>query len=276
MTHPTITEINVYPLKSGAPVTLDAATVEPRGLEHDRRWMLVDDDGQTITAREVPTLVHVRATVETSGLTLSAPGTSTLQVPPVDAADGSTRKAFVFDVPVQGVGYPPEVDSWISSYLGTTCHLVHMASTCVRDVRAENGGRPGDEVSFADECPLLLISQGSLRDLNARAPRPVSMAQFRPNLVVSDLGVAYPEDDWKKIRVGEVEFDCAQACKRCVFTTIDPETATRDADQEPLRTLSTYRRRGAGGPAFGVHLIPRLRAQGPGIVSRGDTVEVLE
>ena len=269
MSETKINEVNIYPLKSAAPVTLEAGAVEVRGLAHDRRWMLVDDDGQTITAREFPKLVQVQPAITDRGLTLSAPGAPELSARHVD---GATREVFVFDVLCKGVAHPPEVDAWFGEYLGTSCHLVHMTDECVREVLAENGGRPGDEVSFADECPLLLISAGSLRDLNRRAPRPVSMRQFRPNLVVSDTGVAFPEDDWKKVRIGEVEFDCAQACKRCVFTTIDPHTATKDEDQEPLRTLSTYRRRGDGGPAFGVHLIPRSR----GVVHRGDPVEVLE
>ena len=97
------------------------------------------------------------------------------------------------------------------------------------------------------------------------------MQRFRPNLVVLGAPVPYDEDHWRRVRIGGIEFDCAQACRRCVFTTIDPESGVRDEHQEPLRTLSTYRRFGAGGPAFGIHLIPR----GEGVVHAGDGVEVV-
>ena len=107
------------------------------------------------------------------------------------------------------------------------------AGTARRPVTEERGGRPGDEVSFADECPLLLTSEASLADLNRRAPEPVAMHRFRPNLVVKDASAPYDEDHWRRVRIGGIEFDCAQACRRCVFTTIDPESGERHARQEP-------------------------------------------
>ena len=146
-----------------------------------------------------------------------------------------------------------------------------MGRDCRRPVTEERGGLPGDEVSFADECPLLLTSEASLADLNRRAPEPVAMHRFRPNLVVRDASAPYDEDHWRRVRIGGIEFDCAQACRRCVFTTIDPESGERHARQEPLRTLSTYRRMGAGGPAFGIHLIPRAE----GSVEVGAEVEIV-
>ena len=113
----------------------------------------------------------------------------------------------------------------------------------------------GDEVSFADAFPLLLISRAALDGLNARLAKPVSMLQFRPNLVV-DGAPAHAEDGWKRIRIGEVEFDVAKPCTRCVFTTVDPLRGERDPDGEPLRTLIGYRRNG-DGVTFGQNLIPR-------------------
>jgi uncharacterized protein YcbX len=127
----------------------------------------------------------------------------------------------------------------------------------------------GDEVSFADAFPLLLISRAALDGLNARLAKPVSMLRFRPNLVVEGVA-AHAEDGWKRIRIGEVEFDVAKACTRCVFTTVDPMRGERDPDGEPLRTLIGYRRT-ADGVTFGQNLIPRSA----GSVRVGDAVEVL-
>ncbi|MET0717639.1 MAG: MOSC domain-containing protein, partial [Pseudoxanthomonas sp.] len=93
--------------------------------------------------------------------------------------------------------------------------------------------------------------------------------QFRPNLVVEGAA-AHAEDGWKRVRIGEVEFDVAKACTRCVFTTVDPARGERDPDGEPLRTLIGYRRTPAG-VTFGQNLIPRS----PGSVGIGDEVKVL-
>jgi uncharacterized protein YcbX len=81
---------------------------------------------------------------------------------------------------------------------------------------------------------------------------------------------AHAEDGWKRIRIGEVEFEVAKACTRCVFTTVDPARGERDPDGEPLRTLIGYRRT-PEGVTFGQNLIPRSL----GSVRVGDAVEVL-
>lgn len=74
-------------------------------------------------------------------------------------------------------------------------------------------------------------------------------ADFRPNLVVGGCG-PFAEDEWQRLRIGEVEFDAVKGCTRCLFTTVDPETGLKRPDLEPLRTLGTYRRRAAGGVCF--------------------------
>jgi uncharacterized protein YcbX len=159
-------------------------------------------------------------------------------------------------------------DAWLTRYLGEPMRLVHMGEETRRPVDPDYS-RDGDVVSFADAYPLLVISQAALDGLNARLGRPVPMARFRPNIVVAD-SAPHAEDGWRRIRIGEVEFEAVKACTRCVFTTVDPASMTRDPDGEPLRTLVQYRRTPAG-VTFGMNLIPR----GTGRVRRGDAVSVL-
>jgi uncharacterized protein YcbX len=97
------------------------------------------------------------------------------------------------------------------------------------------------------------------------------MRRFRPNLVVNGQ-LPYAEDGWRRLRVGEVEFEGVKNCSRCIFTTIDPDTGEKHPDREPLRTLSTYRRRPEGGVFFGQNLIPRSG----GVIRVGDPVTVIE
>jgi uncharacterized protein YcbX len=159
-------------------------------------------------------------------------------------------------------------DVWLSEFLQQPVRLVHMDAGVARPM-TDAHSQAGDEVSFADAFPLLLISQAALDGLNARLAKPVSMLRFRPNLVV-DGAPAHAEDGWKRIRIGDVEFDVAKPCTRCVFTTVDPLRGERDPDGEPLRTLIGYRRSG-DGVTFGQNLIPRS----PGTLHVGDALEVL-
>src|SRR4030095_16618002 len=69
-----LSEINIYPIKSLAGIPLDEALVEDRGLQFDRRWMLVDGDRKFITQREVPKMALVKIAVDPDGLTASVNG----------------------------------------------------------------------------------------------------------------------------------------------------------------------------------------------------------
>jgi len=265
-----LASIHIYPLKSCAPVALDEAVVQTRGLAGDRRWMIVDADDRFVTGRQQPRLTLIRAKTDGDALHLAAPGMPDLRV---DAPPAGRRVASeVWGAPVNPLLAADDAHAWISTYLGAACRLVHMDEACVRPMQAKYDGkygRPGDEVSFADGFPLLLISQAALDALNNRLAAPVPMQRFRPNLVVAGTA-PHAEDGWKRIRVGTIEFDVLKACVRCVFTTVDFSRGAFAPDGEPLRTLIKYRR-GPDGVTFGQNLIPR----GRGTIARGDAVEVL-
>lgn len=267
----TLSAIHIYPVKSCSPLTLDAAQVESRGLAGDRRWMLIDADGKFITGRKFAQLTLIRAKPDGDALHLQAPGMPALRI------EHPSKKATRVETAVWGAAVNPlsaaeAAHAWLSRYLGMPCRLVYMDDDCVRRVKAKYDGKYGrdeDVVSFADAFPLLLISQAALDALNAKLVQPVPMLRFRPNLVVASTA-PHAEDDWKRIRVGAVEFDVAKACTRCLFTTVDFEQGTFDPSGEPLRTLTTYRRT-PDGVTFGQNLIPR----GSGTLRVGDALEVL-
>lgn len=262
-----LTSLHLYPLKSAAAVDVDTLDIDPRGPRGDRRWLLVDADHRFITAREQAQLVLIRALPDGNGLQLSAPGMSDIRVaaPSSDAARIHVR---IWDDEVEAAAADARSDAWLSTYLDRPVRLVHMDASSRRPVDAAYS-QPGDEVSFADGYPLLVISQASLDALNAKLPSPITMTRFRPNLVIAGSD-AHAEDRWRKVRIGGVMFDAVTPCTRCVFTTIDPITGQRDSSGEPLRTLKSYRRT-ADGIRFGMNLIPRSTGQ----LRVGDAVEVL-
>ncbi|GJM09082.1 MAG: MOSC domain-containing protein [Lysobacteraceae bacterium] len=230
--------------------------------------MLVDQRGRFVTGRTNPQLTAIRCQPQGDGWRVTTPGKPSLSLH--GNADGDRRlQATVWTDQVSASTFGVEVDQWFSDVLEQPVRLVMMDAQSERGI--EPGfGQPGDQVSFADGYPLLLISRAAVDELNRHLSTPVKMANFRPNLVVSDCS-AHAEDQWHRIRVGEVEFDLVKPCARCVFTTVDPERHQKRTDGEPLRTLVRYRRRD-GKVMFGQNVI----ARGAGRISAGDVVEVLE
>jgi len=200
-----LSALYLYPIKSTAPFEVETAVVEPRGLRNDRRWMVVDDGGRFLTGRQLPRLTLVHALPDAGGLSLSAPG-----MPPLSVPFPQTEATMRVNVWKSEVAAKPAdaADAWLSEFLRQPVRLVHMDAGVTRPM-TDVHSQAGDEVSFADAFPSLLISQAALDGLNARLSRPVSMLQFRPNLVVGGAA-AHAEDGWKRIRIGEVEFDVAK------------------------------------------------------------------
>ena len=266
----TLAAIHIFPLKSGAPLSLRETQVQTRGLAHDRRWMVTDATGKFVTGRQQSRLTLIRALADADGVALTAPGMPALRI--AAPTTGERIASEVWGAAVTPLLADAAAHEWVSTYLGASHRLVHMDDGCMRRLKAKYDGRYGeddDEVTFADGFPLLLISQGSLDLLNAKLAQPVPMLRFRPNLVVAGTP-AHAEDGWKRIRVGACEFEVAKPCTRCVFTTVDFERGERDPSGEPLRTLTRYRRT-PDGVTFGQNLIPRKL----GTVRVGDPVEVL-
>jgi uncharacterized protein len=262
---PTLTRINIFPIKSCAPTMPAQAEVEARGLRGDRRWMIIYPDGKVVTARKQPQLVLIRSGFSGEGLNLEAPGMPPLRLNP--AGNSRPIPVSIWRDEFTAASADPEADTWISDYLGIGARFVHMDVSTSRPVDPDYS-RSGDEVSFADGFPLLLISQASLDRLNGRLETPVPMLRFRPNLVIAGTE-AHAEDSWRSIRIGDVRFDVVKPCSRCVLTTVDPESGTFDPAGEPLRTLIGYRRT-SNGVMFGQNLIARSF----GAIRLGDEVEI--
>jgi len=262
----TLSGLFFYPVKSLRGISLERAPVDSRGIHFDRRWMVVDADGKFVTQRQYPRMVLVRTALTPGGLRLSAPDMPDLDVTfePEEASD-TTVQVWEDRCLARSAGAAPA--KWLSRFLGIDCRLFFMPEQTERPVDPIYAGAE-DRVGFADGFPFLLISQASLDDLNGRLDQALPMIRFRPNLVVAGCE-PYAEDDWRRIRIGELTFRVAKPCSRCVIPTIDPETGEKGV--EPLRTLNRYRREG-NKVLFGQNLLH----DGTGELKLGSTVEVLE
>lgn len=260
-----VSALNVYPVKSAAGIPLESARVLTRGLEHDRRWMVVDEDGMFISQREIPKLAVICVALEGEHLVLSAPGAKRLEVPL--NLRGARRNVQVWNDPCEGVDAGEGAARWLSSVIGSPCSLVHMPEDARRTVTPKFA-QHGEEVGFADVCPFMLISEASLEELNRRMDAPLPMNRFRPNIVVRGCE-PFDEDSWDRFRIGDVSFHAVNARARCTIPTVDQQTG-RVAGKEPLRTLATFRRAG-GSVVFGQDVVHH----GTGTLKIGDAVEIV-
>ncbi|WP_158229093.1 MOSC domain-containing protein [Chitinimonas sp. BJB300] len=259
-----LVEIYIHPLKSCRGNRLDSALVEAMGLEHDRRWMLIDIDGNFMTGRQYPKLVLIEVVADEAGATFSARGADTLRVEHQEMVERLPVVVWRSAFDAQTGSW--NADFWFSDFLGVACRLVYIGT----DTSRRSNIDPTVPVGFADGYPLLLIGSASLADLNTRLSQPVTMRHFRPNLVINTEH-AYAEDDWRHIRIGDVMFENVKPCARCIFTTVDPDSATLHAERQPLEALNTYRR-SESGTIFGVNLVARSQ----GVLRLNDPVVVLD
>ncbi|MDW5418031.1 MOSC domain-containing protein [Iodobacter sp. CM08] len=251
-----------YPIKSSQGQRLQQSQVLRSGLPFDRSWVIAQPNGKILTGRECPKLVLLSAEPSAEGLTLSAPDMPTLFV--AMGLFSHIHPANRWETQLSTYHGASDADAWCSAYLGEQVILLWVGFEFNRQ------NSVGEPITLVDAEPLLLIGEGSLADISHRLDRKLSMQRFRPNLIVQGCD-AFAEDSWKKIRMGEVVLSVLKPCPRCVFTTIDPDTAEKSPDQEPLRSLAKYRK-SAAGVLFGQY----LTVEKAGIISEGMEVEILD
>ena len=270
-----VVALHVYPVKSVRAVSPARVRLDLRGLEGDRRWLIVDDVGAHVTQREDGGLATISAVPTATGLHLSAPG-----APDLFVATPSGRERIdvtVFRQPVNAALAGGEVHAWLSAKFGKALRLVYMDDAAER-VRHEPAWRePAVPIAFADNYPVLLTTTGSLAALNddivSHGGAPVPMARFRPNVVV-DCDEPWREDTWKALRLGNTEIEFVRPCDRCTVPQNDQGTG-QSMGHEPTASLVRLRR--SADPrmkkvVFGWYALGRRL----GDIGIGDGVEILE
>lgn len=257
-----IKSIHIYPIKSLAGIALQTSNVQERGLEHDRRWLLVDAKGLFQSQRDFPQMALFEVFLKTEFLLVKAPDGAELQVPFVPV--GGRMTVSIWDDVVEGVEVSSKISKWFSAHLGKEVHLIKMISETNRliDLRYASNA---ETVSFADGYPILLTNTASLTNLNEKLSNPIEMNRFRPNIII-DGQVPFEEDNWTNLSIGTAKIEVVKRCARCVVVNIDPKTA--DKDKEVLQTLYQYRKTG-NKVQFGVNALIHKN----GIITVGDELK---
>lgn len=263
-----ISEIWIYPIKSLGGIRLPKARLTDRGLQWDRRWMLLNEKGEFMTQRQITSLAWLEVILHKHFLEIRH---RKKNLEPLQVAFNIDGPAEVIEAPIwddtsEAIVMSHEINEWFSDALEQNCRLVYMPEESSRTTTGKTSGRI-QKVSFADAYPLLMIGQSSLDELNSRLAEPVPMNRFRPNLVFSG-GKAYEEDNWHAFTAGSTRFWAEKPCARCVLTTIDQQTAKKG--KEPLATLAKYRNHG-GKVMFGQNLL----YESGGTIQVGDKINVI-
>ena len=265
----TISQLFIYPVKSLGGIEVTEAQLTDRGLQYDRRWMLVDNNNQFLTQREHPVMCLLQTAIEGDKLIVyyknnpedkvhvllqPLPTKKTVQV---QVWDDECAAWFVSD----------EADEWCSNKLSMPCRLVYMPENEKRKVDARYA--TGENItSFSDGYPLLMIGQASLDDLNSRLLEPLPMDRFRPNIVFTG-GQPYDEDAMSHVRVNEIDLYGVKLCARCTIITINQTNGIKA--KEPLLTLAGYRMKN-NKIYFGQNVL----LQQTGYLKTGDAIEVIQ
>ena len=255
-----LSALHVYPIKSCGGVVLGEGLLVETGLEFDRAWMVVDEQGELLTQRELPRMALVQPTFKGSELVLRAPGMLALHLR-LDTVEAPTRVRVWNDV-VKAYDMGALAAQWFSDFLGQKLKLARFDPEQQRLADPQWTVDIAAETAFADEFPLLVDNTASLDDLNtrlaARGAAPVTMARFRPNLVLSGLQ-PWDEDHLHELLFstpdGPVRLRLVKPCSRCSIPNVDPISAA--TGHEPGDTLAGFRAdpRLKGAVTFGMNAV---------------------
>lgn len=235
-----------YPVKSMAGNPVAALRFDNIGPEEDRRWMVVNADGEFLSQRRMPMLGQFRATLLGQTLTLHAPSGDQLTLTPQDCARQVT--ITVWSDKVSARSAPKAVNQWLSEQVGDTVFLVRYDA---ENPRVMDPGYAQGHVGFADGYPLLVCHQDSLDQLNSQAPISLEMERFRPNVVISG-GQPWEENGWVELVNERHRLAMVKPCERCAVITLKPGTTERSP--EVLKHLAAHSSRN-GKPVFGQNAI---------------------
>jgi uncharacterized protein YcbX len=204
-----IHSLHIYPIKACKDIEAPHLYVGPRGFTSgqigDRSWILVDKDNRLVSQRTFPQLAKVQVEFITNSqgiaekIQASCDGFEPIVLDPASVGD---EKQNIIIHRGEAIGHkaPDEVSRWFSRFLNCDIQVLHQKLEDIRLCNPHFAHNPGvDAVSFADGYPYLVVTTGTLAQLNSFLEQPVLMNRFRPNIVVN--APAETEYSWKHIKI---------------------------------------------------------------------------
>jgi uncharacterized protein len=217
----TISRLFVYPIKSCAGVALKETLVIETGLEFDRAWMVVDEHCDFVSQRELPRMALIQPQLKQFEMVLRAPGMLALHIA-LDAVE-KPCKVRVWNDECAAFDMGDTAAQWFTDFLMQE-RPARVPAMKLRLVRFDPEHKRASNVKwtkgkqalnqFSDGYPILVLSEASLDDLNARlqaaGQEAVTIERFRPNIVLSGLQ-SHDEDRADELHIfgGETDFQLA-------------------------------------------------------------------
>ncbi|KAE9023409.1 hypothetical protein PF011_g4012 [Phytophthora fragariae] len=203
---PKVSGLFVYPIESCAGIQLDEAQLTPKGLLHDREWVIIDGArDKFVTQRRYPklALLHPKLLPSTdaaqvTSLVLTAKGMPELEVPVVNTGEGKLRVVSVWKDKVEAVDQGDAAAEWLDTFMGE------------------------------EKC-------GSETDSRV-IPNPMPMNRFRPNIVLRG-SPAFADEHWNCITIDGFQFRNVRPCARCGMPSVDQATGEVHPEREPSRAI---------------------------------------
>ncbi|OTF72083.1 hypothetical protein BLA29_005518 [Euroglyphus maynei] len=279
---PKIKKLIIYPIKSLQGVEVDHLDIVQTGVQwnnfHDRTMALVNEKNIMLTQRNKPKLGMITIKLQDEDIMLNAPGMETLKIPYFDEKL-ITNDIVTFDIwgqKTEGYVCQKEYCEWFTRFLNSETKLLRIRPELKHRQSIVFDNLLDNQVVYQDGFPVMLINDCSIDDLNLRlkGKRNVNHRNFRPNFLIENAD-AYEEDNWNRIRINKLEYYVPKPCDRCVMTTVIPEKGVLHSENEPLKTLKTYRidkKWDEKAPLFGINLIPKE----DGKIFIGDQLEIID
>jgi len=256
-----VTGLFIYPVKSMQGIPLKRAQVTGKGLVNDRQWMVVRSNGRFVTQRDMPRMALVHTSLDENGLVLSKPGHGGIGVP-YDLHTGERIDTMVWDDFCETIDQGEAISDWLTHALGSneTLRLVRMNPGFKRSLGKAALMSEATTTDFADSAPVLVANEASLDRLNSvlesKALQSVPMNRFRPNIVVKGLE-PFAEHNLATLSTDNYQLKLCYPCKRCIVTTINQDTAEKDPQGQPFKTLRSINPMPGDdkAPAFGENAI---------------------
>ncbi len=242
-----VTDIYIYPVKSLKGVRLKEAETGLRGFKYDREWMITDSDYQFLTQREIEAMTTITVSIAKDFLLLQSSKGNELKIN-LNAKRGESVQVSIWRDTCNAFDEGEAASYWLTDELGywqgKTFRLVRFCADRKRPVPAKYLHGREAESAFSDQFPYLITSLDSLKKLNEglreNGKQEVTMARFRPNIVVSDIASIENKTSLNLTsQDGHYEFGLRKPCKRCKITTINQDSGEIIDFKEPLSTLTS-------------------------------------
>lgn len=257
----TITSLVTYPVKSMKGIHIGSTRITNEGLANDRQWMVVRSNGRFVTQRDLPEMSLIHTHLDEHGLVLSKPACGSITVP-YELQNGHPIETLVWKDVCEALDQGTDISNWLTQALQSNdpLHLVRMRPGFNRSLSKSALMTEETSTIFADGAPLLLANEASLDRLNSvlesTAQPAVPMNRFRPNIIVKGLE-PFAEHRQATLTAENYQLRLCFPCQRCVVTTINQDTAEKDSEGQPFKTLQHINPMpgDSKAPAFGENTI---------------------